>query len=177
MLNSISLLQVRSDNDSKVTRHVGNVGKTFFQMPDIKSRPALGSIGNNIQERNPAAAVSHLAHCVWRSVDIRPPLTLQALKRNPIALKQETKLAGIKERPAKVVLPVAPTLPSSSCSPEDMDMDMGKITEEFAQQLHIDDIDSIDAENPQLCAEYAKDIYAYMKELEVLFLFVFGLVK
>ena len=43
---------------------------------------------------------------------------------------------------------------------------------QLAQQLNIpvDDIDSADADNPQLCAEYVKDIYQYMKELEVIHL-------
>lgn len=30
----------------------------------------------------------------------------------------------------------------------------------------IDDIDAVDADNPQLCAEYVKDIYQYMQQLE-----------
>ena len=34
-------------------------------------------------------------------------------------------------------------------------------------QLVIDDIDSQEADNPQLCTEYAKDIYRYLSELEV----------
>lgn len=44
---------------------------------------------------------------------------------------------------------------------------------QLAQQLDIpvDDIDSADADNPQLCAEYVKDIYQYMKELEVIWLY------
>ena len=31
----------------------------------------------------------------------------------------------------------------------------------------IDNIDAVDADNPQLCAEYVKDIYQYMQQLEV----------
>ena len=42
-----------------------------------------------------------------------------------------------------------------------------QITEALSEQLLIEDIDSQDADNPQLCAEYAKDIYKYMKKLEV----------
>ena len=41
------------------------------------------------------------------------------------------------------------------------------MTAQLSEQLCIDDIDIIDSKNPQLCAEYAKEIYAYMMELEV----------
>ena len=34
-------------------------------------------------------------------------------------------------------------------------------------ELAIDDIDQQEADNPQLCSEYAKDIYKYLRELEV----------
>ena len=50
---------------------------------------------------------------------------------------------------------------------EPEEMEVGQVTTALAQQLHIDDIDISDAENPQLCAEYVKEIYEYMRELEV----------
>lgn len=31
----------------------------------------------------------------------------------------------------------------------------------------IEDIDNEDGENPQLCSDYVKDIYQYLKQLEV----------
>ena len=33
--------------------------------------------------------------------------------------------------------------------------------------VEFDDIDDIDSDNPQLCAEYVKEIYVYMMKLEV----------
>ena len=50
---------------------------------------------------------------------------------------------------------------------EPEEMEVGQVTAALAQQLHIDDIDTSDADNPQLCAEYVKEIYQYMRELEV----------
>ena len=50
---------------------------------------------------------------------------------------------------------------------EPEEMEVGQVTAALAQQLHIDDIDTSDADNPQLCAEYVKEIYQYMQELEV----------
>lgn len=83
------------------------------------------------------------------------------MKRKVLVAKPPVaKLEPVAE---PVALPRQPTpVPTS---PEAMDM--GKITEAFSQQLQIEDIDIADSDNPQLCAEYAKDIYVYMKDLEV----------
>ena len=45
-------------------------------------------------------------------------------------------------------------------------MDVGQMAEAFSTKLQIEDIDELEYDNPQLCAEYAKDIYMYMRELE-----------
>ena len=42
-----------------------------------------------------------------------------------------------------------------------------QVAEAFNDQLVIDDIDAVEDDNPQLCTEYAKDIYRYLRELEV----------
>ena len=52
-------------------------------------------------------------------------------------------------------------------SPESEEMEVAQMAEALTEQLHINDIDAFDADNPQLCAEYVKEIYQYMKELEV----------
>ena len=44
---------------------------------------------------------------------------------------------------------------------------MGQITSALTHKLVIEDIDESDRDNPQLCAEYVKEIYSYMRELEV----------
>ena len=46
-------------------------------------------------------------------------------------------------------------------------MDVGQIASALTHKLVIEDIDESDRDNPQLCAEYVKEIYAYMRELEV----------
>ncbi|XP_064390250.1 G2/mitotic-specific cyclin-B-like [Halichondria panicea] len=46
------------------------------------------------------------------------------------------------------------------------DMDVATVTQQLSDMLHIKDIDLADADNPQLCTEYAKDIFLYMRELE-----------
>lgn len=51
--------------------------------------------------------------------------------------------------------------------PEEMEMEVGQITSALSQQLVIEDIDESDHDNPQLCSEYVKEIYEYMRQLEV----------
>ena len=43
----------------------------------------------------------------------------------------------------------------------------GKSTVAFTEMVAVDDIDSKDHGDPQLCAEYAAEIYHYMRQLEV----------
>ena len=51
--------------------------------------------------------------------------------------------------------------------PKAEEMEIAQVTQQLSEQLYIEDIDSGDADNPQLCSEYVKDIYIYMRELEV----------
>ncbi len=46
-------------------------------------------------------------------------------------------------------------------------MEVDTVADQLSQQLYIDDIDAIESDNPQLCAEYVKEIYVYMMKLEV----------
>uniref|UniRef100_A0A8C5XI16 Cyclin B2 n=1 Tax=Microcebus murinus TaxID=30608 RepID=A0A8C5XI16_MICMU len=61
-----------------------------------------------------------------------------------------------------------PTGPSSI--PEDVSMKEENLCQAFSDALlcKIEDIDNEDWENPQLCSDYVKDIYQYLRQLEVL---------
>jgi hypothetical protein len=50
-------------------------------------------------------------------------------------------------------------------SPEVEEMEI--VTAQLSAKLCIEDIDASDGDNPQLCAEYVKEIYEYMMMLEV----------
>lgn len=60
----------------------------------------------------------------------------------------------------------APTSPvpmeTSGCAPEDL-------CQAFSDALieDIKDVDADDYDNPMLCSEYVKDIYKYLRQLEV----------
>lgn len=51
-------------------------------------------------------------------------------------------------------------------SPEVEEMEI--VTSQLSMKLCIEDIDVADGDNPQLCAEYVKEIYEYMMMLEVI---------
>ncbi|XP_023585621.1 G2/mitotic-specific cyclin-B2 [Trichechus manatus latirostris] len=54
--------------------------------------------------------------------------------------------------------------------PEDVSMKEENLCQAFSDALlcKIEDIDNEDWENPQLCSDYVKDIYQYLRQLEVL---------
>uniref|UniRef100_A0A2K5KF99 Cyclin-like domain-containing protein n=1 Tax=Colobus angolensis palliatus TaxID=336983 RepID=A0A2K5KF99_COLAP len=61
-----------------------------------------------------------------------------------------------------------PTGPSPT--PEDVSVKEENLCQAFSDALlcKIEDIDNEDWENPQLCSDYVKDIYQYLRQLEVL---------
>uniref|UniRef100_A0A8D2HUV9 G2/mitotic-specific cyclin-B1 n=1 Tax=Urocitellus parryii TaxID=9999 RepID=A0A8D2HUV9_UROPR len=61
-----------------------------------------------------------------------------------------------------------PTSPSPTT--EDVSMKEENLCQAFSDALlcKIEDIDNEDWENPQLCSDYVKDIYQYLRQLEVL---------
>ena len=58
-----------------------------------------------------------------------------------------------------------PRKPVGEKSPDVEEMEV--VTAELSKKLCIEDIDAADSSNPQLCAEYVKEIYEYMMMLEV----------
>ncbi|NXF29437.1 CCNB2 protein, partial [Nyctibius bracteatus] len=109
-----------------------------------------------------------------------------ATRGSRIPKKTECSKASIKstEGPSKItnvtVLPKPPaavnraskeTVVPKVLSPVPMDVSMQEenLCQAFSDALlnNIEDIDAEDCENPQLCSDYVKDIYLYMRELEL----------
>lgn len=134
------------------TREVDNAHLTKGKAPMGTRRPALEEISSN-------------------KFATKAPL-LKKTERFQAPAVKPTRPAGTKlpanvaprKQPAAVerVVPV---------SPPPMDVSM-KEEEELCQafsdaMLDVDDIDADDAENPQLCSAYVKDIYQYLRQIEV----------
>ena len=93
----------------------------------------------------------------------------QQQKAHPAVTRAVTRAAAAV-KPAVLPPKEAPSWKSREKSPDVEEMEVAQVASAFSKQLHIEDIDSTDADNPQLCAEYVKDIYEYMRELEVSFI-------
>lgn len=99
---------------------------------------------------------THLIFCSSQKVDVKPLPAVQAVAPKP------------ERAPAVPQIPVpAEPVPVH----QDVPLKEEELCQAFSEAL-IEDIDEGDADQPQLCSEYVKDIYAYLRRLEVK---VFGL--
>ncbi|KFQ99499.1 G2/mitotic-specific cyclin-B2, partial [Opisthocomus hoazin] len=82
-----------------------------------------------------------------------------------------TKVTAAPKPPAAVNQAVKETTASKVLSPVPMDVSMQEedLCQAFSDVLlgNVEDIDAEDWENPQLCSDYVKDIYEYLRELEL----------
>ncbi|NWY41076.1 CCNB2 protein, partial [Sylvia atricapilla] len=120
-------------------------------------RAALGEIGNKVSTRGtnilkktecPKASTKHVKGPSKLTKGIVPP-------KAPAAVNQVNKEADVP----KVLSPV----------PMDVSMQEEDLCQAFSDVLlnNVEDIDAEDSENPQLCSDYVKDIYMYLRELEL----------
>ncbi|NWI00356.1 CCNB2 protein, partial [Tichodroma muraria] len=120
-------------------------------------RAALEEIGNKVATRG--THVSKKTECPKASIKpVKGPSKTTngiALPKAPAAVNQVNKETDVP----KVLSPV----------PMDVSMQEEDLCQAFSDVLlnNVEDIDAEDWENPQLCSDYVKDIYLYLRELEV----------
>ncbi|XP_074693268.1 G2/mitotic-specific cyclin-B2 isoform X1 [Strix aluco] len=144
---------------AKVTRGVENA------VPELKSkakthlagkRAALEEIGNKVAARG--TRIAKKPECSKASVKPTkgPSKTtnVTVLPKPPAAVNQAVEAAV-----PKVLSPV----------PMDVSMQEEDLCQAFSDVLlnNVEDIDAEDWGNPQLCSDYVKDIYLYLRELEL----------
>ncbi|XP_044837168.1 G2/mitotic-specific cyclin-B2 isoform X1 [Mauremys mutica] len=119
-------------------------------------RAALEEIGNRVTTRGTYAAK--------KTESFKVPVK---------TTKGATKPANVTAQPkpsAAVNLTLEETVPKiRSPTPMDVSMKEEDLCQAFSDVLltNIEDIDSDDWENPQLCSDYVKDIYLYLRQLEL----------
>ncbi|XP_061118741.1 G2/mitotic-specific cyclin-B1 [Conger conger] len=134
-------------------------GKAMVSKPTLRPRAVLGEIGNK------TAAPRLLKK------ETKPEIT-KVVQRKPIKVEkapevQLPKRNAIKKLEEKVTLPAIPEpasptpMETSGCAPEDLCQAFSDVL------LNIKDVDADDYDNPMLCSEYIKDIYKYLRQLEV----------
>ncbi|NXL72000.1 CCNB2 protein, partial [Leptocoma aspasia] len=134
-----------SDLRSKAKTHV--TGK----------RAALEEIGNKVATRG--THIPKKTECPKASIKpVKGPSKMTngiVLPKAPAAVNQANKETDVP----KVLSPV----------PMDVSMREEDLCQAFSDVLlnNVEDIDAEDWENPQLCSDYVKDIYLYLRELEL----------
>uniref|UniRef100_A0A8B9S720 Cyclin B2 n=1 Tax=Apteryx owenii TaxID=8824 RepID=A0A8B9S720_APTOW len=120
-------------------------------------RAALEEIGNKVSTRG--THVAKKTECFKPSIKpTKGPSKMTniiALPKPPAVVNQVSKETGVP----KVLSPV----------PMDVSMQEEDLCQAFSDVLlnNIEDIDAEDWENPQLCSDYVKDIYLYLRQLEL----------
>lgn len=117
-------------------------------------RAVLEEIGNRVTTR--AIQVAKKAQNTKVPV---PPTKTTNVSKHP------KPTASVKPVQMDVLAPKGP-----SPTPQDISMKEENLCQAFSDALlcKIEDIDTEDWENPQLCSDYVKDIYQYLRQLEVL---------
>ncbi|NWV37989.1 CCNB2 protein, partial [Grantiella picta] len=120
-------------------------------------RAALEEIGNKVATRG--THVSKKTECPKPSIKpVKGPSKMTngvVLPKAPAAVNQAIKETEVQ----KVLSPV----------PMDVSMQEEDLCQAFSDVLlhNVEDIDAEDWENPQMCSDYVKDIYLYLRELEL----------
>ncbi|NWW52102.1 CCNB2 protein, partial [Pedionomus torquatus] len=143
-----------------VTRGMENAGtelKSKAKTHLAGKRAALEEIGNKVATRG--THIAKKTECSKPSIKpTRGPskrTNIIAQPKPPAALNQAFKETNVPKVPSPV--------------PMDISMQEKDLCQAFSDVLlsNVEDIDAEDWRNPQLCSDYVKDIYLYLRELEL----------
>ncbi|XP_062357179.1 G2/mitotic-specific cyclin-B2 [Cinclus cinclus] len=121
-------------------------------------RAALEEIGNKVATRG--THISKKTECPKPSIK---PVRGPSKTANGTVLPKAPAVANQANKETDVIkVPMSPV-------PMDVSMQEEDLCQAFSDVLlnNVEDIDAEDWENPQLCSDYVKDIYMYLRELEL----------
>ncbi|XP_074474073.1 G2/mitotic-specific cyclin-B1 [Sebastes fasciatus] len=122
----------------------------------LKPRAALGEIGN-IAVNKEVQKKTVKTEATKKTKVVATKKVEQPKPENVVPVKPEPEVQVVPE-------PASPTpMETSGCAPADLCQAFSDV------MLHtaIRDVDADDYDNPMLCSEYVKDIYKYLRQLEV----------
>ncbi|XP_030049079.1 G2/mitotic-specific cyclin-B1 [Microcaecilia unicolor] len=142
-------LRVTRNMQANAENNMAMAGKRAVSKPALRSRTALGDIGNKA--------------CVAKVPSKKEKIP------EKVPIKKSTKTDKVAE-PVKEVKPVQEEVKIEPQSPTPMETSGCLQEEELCQAfsdvlLQVKDVDAED-DNPMFCSEYVKDIYKYMRTLE-----------
>ncbi|XP_062984723.1 G2/mitotic-specific cyclin-B1 [Elgaria multicarinata webbii] len=149
--------KVNSENKTKPAMAASKRGVAAAK-PGLRPRTALGDIANKACELKAKDAVKKE---IPKPAVVDKVTTRKAIKPTGKAAEPVKEEKPIPE-PVKLESPAASPMETSGCAPaEDM------LCQAFSDVLlEVKDVDTDDASDPNLCSEYVKDIYNYLKVLE-----------
>ncbi|XP_037376766.1 G2/mitotic-specific cyclin-B2-like [Talpa occidentalis] len=144
----------------------------------LLQRPTVSSDLENINTGVNSKAKSHVTirravlEEIGNRVSTRATQVAKKAQNTKVPV-QPTKMTNVNKqlKPTASVKPVQMLAPKGPPPvPEDVSMKEESLCQAFSDALlcKIEDIDNEDRENPQLCSDYVKDIYQYLRQLEVL---------
>ncbi|XP_048360610.1 G2/mitotic-specific cyclin-B1 [Sphaerodactylus townsendi] len=149
-------IKVNAENKTKPAMAASKRG--VVAKPGFRSRTALGDIGNKACEAKPKEILKKeiLKPAAVEKVTNRKPV--RAVEKATEPLKEEKPIP----EPVKMDSPSLSPMETSGCAPaEEM------LCQAFSDVLlEVEDVDTDDTSDPNLCSEYVKDIYSYLKVLE-----------
>ncbi|TDH01825.1 hypothetical protein EPR50_G00166710 [Perca flavescens] len=134
-------------------------GKACSVAGPTKPRAALGEIGN--------LAVNKEVTLQKKTVKTEPTKKIEPAKKTTKVIKAvapQENVVPVKPEPEVLPEPASPTpMETSGCAPADLCQAFSDVILHTA----VRDVDADDYDNPMLCSDYVKDIYKYLRQLEV----------
>ncbi|XP_043743491.1 G2/mitotic-specific cyclin-B1 [Cervus elaphus] len=167
--------KINAENKAKISMAGAKrvpVAAVAISKPGLRPRTALGDIGNKVSEQQQAklplkkeaktlAAGKVTAKKVPKPLE-KAPVSVPEPQPEPELEPEPVKEEKLSPEPILVDTPSPSPMETSGCAP----------AEEYLCQafsdviLAVSDVDAEDGADPNLCSEYVKDIYAYLRQLE-----------
>ncbi|PNI40968.1 CCNB1 isoform 6, partial [Pan troglodytes] len=146
--------------------------------PGLRPRTALGDIGNKVSEQlqakmpmkkeaKPSATGKVIDKKLPKPLEKVPmlvpvPVSEPVPEPEPEPEPEPVKEEKLSPEPILVDTPSPSPMETSGCAPAEEDL-----CQAFSDViLAVNDVDAEDGADPNLCSEYVKDIYAYLRQLE-----------
>ncbi|XP_023565055.1 G2/mitotic-specific cyclin-B1 isoform X2 [Octodon degus] len=134
--------------------------------PGLRPRTALGDIGNKVSEQLQARVPLKKESKTLATGKVTAKKLQKPLEKVPVCVPAP-ELVPVKDEklspePILVDTPSPSPMETSGCAPAEEDL-----CQAFSDViLAVSDVDAEDGADPNLCSEYVKDIYAYLRQLE-----------
>ncbi|XP_043752094.1 G2/mitotic-specific cyclin-B1-like [Cervus elaphus] len=162
--------KINAENKAKISMAGAKrmpVAAVAISKPGQRPRTALGDISNKVSEQQQAKLPLKKETKTLAAGKVTAKKVPKPLEKAPVPVPEpEPELEPVKEEKLSpepiLVLPSPSPMETSGCAP----------AEEYLCQafsdviLAVSDVDAEDGADPNLCSEYVKDIYAYLRQLE-----------